>query len=81
MNLDFTFALYVFCMDYHSGGSSRGYRILSRLKDVRLRDSHIAAIQGNRHTRKEMDNPRTWEEWETARTYCRQLKRKYAGRI
>lgn len=44
-------ALYVFCMDYHSGQSSRGYRILfriqSRYKTVRLNDASIRAIQGH----------------------------------
>ena len=35
------FELAVFCMDYHSGQWSRGYRILSRLR-VRLSDNEIA---------------------------------------
>ena len=35
------FELYVFCMDYHSGQWSRGYRIMSRFKNVRLTDSVI----------------------------------------
>lgn len=73
MNPDFTFALYVFCMDYHSGQWSRLYRILSKLGSqyrVSLRDSHIAAI------RRGKDDP--GNELETARTYYRELKRKYA---
>ena len=35
------FELYVFCMDYHSGQSSRGYRLLSKLGPARLTDSCI----------------------------------------
>lgn len=74
MNPDFTFALYVFCMDYHSGQWSRLYRILSKLGSqyrVSLGDSAIAAI------RRGKDDPHG--EWEQARVYYRQLKRKYAG--
>ena len=74
MSADFVFALYVFCMDYHSGQSSRLYRILSLLSTryrVSLRDSHIDAIRYGKYDRS--------GEWETARTYYRQLKRsKYA---
>jgi len=36
------FELAVFCMDYHSGQWSRGYRILSRMQPLRLTDSCIA---------------------------------------
>lgn len=32
MHIDFAKALYVVCLDYHSGKHSRGYRILTRLK-------------------------------------------------
>ena len=39
---DCYFELYVFCMDYHSGQWSRGYRILSRLGPARLTDAVIA---------------------------------------
>lgn len=73
MNSDYIFALYVFCMDYHSGQWSRLYRIMSRIsaRGIQLRDSHIAAI---RHGRDDRGN-----EWESARCYYRQLKRsKYA---
>lgn len=39
----FYFALYVFCMDWHSGQWSRGYRIMSRFHNkhwnIRLTDS------------------------------------------
>ena len=83
MNPDFTFALYVFCTDFHSGQWSRLYRIMSRIasRGIQLRDSHIYAIQGNRHKRKaEGISDRSWDEWESARTYYRELKRsKYAN--
>lgn len=36
------FDLYVFCMDYHSGQWSRGYRLLSKLGPARLTDNCIA---------------------------------------
>lgn len=80
MNPDFIFALYVFCMNYHSGQWSRGYRILSRIskRGISLRDSHIEAIQGNRHSQVD---PRVVEEWSEARRYYRELKRKYAGKV
>lgn len=74
MNHDFAFGLYVFCMDYHTGQWSRLYRILSKLSTqyrVSLRDNHIAAI------RRGKDDP--GNEWEQARTYYRELKRKYAN--
>jgi hypothetical protein len=79
MNTDFRFALYVFCMDHHSGQYSRLYRIMSRLR-ANLRDNAIHAIQGNRHARRENQiTQRTWDEWSTARRYYRELKRsKYA---
>jgi hypothetical protein len=35
------FELYVFCMDYHSGQWSRGYRLLSKLGPARLTDNVI----------------------------------------
>lgn len=74
MNTDFKFALYVFCMDYHSGQWSRLYRIMCRLR-ARLSNSAIYAIQGNRHKRKtENISQDTWDEWETARKYYRDLK-------
>ena len=77
MNPDFAFGLYVFCMDFHTGQWSRLYRIGSRLR-VRLSDSAIKAIQGNRHD-KESIGQGAWDEWEQARIYYRQLKRsKYA---
>jgi hypothetical protein len=79
MNSDFRFALYVFCMDFHSGQWSRLYRLGSRI-GASLRDNHIYAIQGNRHKRKENNiSQACWDEWETARKYYRELKRsKYA---
>jgi hypothetical protein len=83
MNLDFIFALYVFCMDYHSGQWSRGYRLLSRIESryrPRLSDSAIHAIQGNRHTRRN-EQVCGWDEWESSRIYYRELKRRYAGKV
>jgi hypothetical protein len=79
MNPDFRFALYVFCMDFHGGQWSRLYRIMSRLR-CSLRDSHIAAIQGNRHKRKANGiSAATWDEWTEARGHYRALKNsKYA---
>lgn len=41
------FELAVFCMDYHSGQWSRGYRILSRLQPFHLTDSCIAECRGS----------------------------------
>lgn len=78
MNPDFIFALYVFCANYHSGQWSRGYRIMSRIsqRGIRLSDSAWHAIEGNRHSKNA-----AWDEWESARTYYRQLKRKYAGKV
>jgi hypothetical protein len=70
MSLDFAFGLYVFCMDFHSGQSSRLYRILSKLR-VSMPDSAIAAVRRGR------DDPHG--EWEQARIYYRELKRKYAN--
>lgn len=84
MNPDFVFALYVFCADYHTGQWSRGYRLLSFITSrygPQLSDSAWGAIQGNRHTRKERRLDSAWAEWENARVYYRQLKRKYAGKI
>lgn len=93
MNPDFIFALYVFCCDYHSGQWSRGYRILSRIakRGIRISDSGMRAIQGNRHTRTPFTDwsvhaqkrlkRRQWQEWEQARVYYRELKRKYAGKV
>lgn len=82
MNPDFMFALYVFCSDYHSGQWSRGYRILSRIvqRGIQLNDRAIKAISGNRHSKREIGLG-CWEEWEQARAYYRQLKRKYAGKV
>lgn len=75
MNTDFRFALYVFCMDFHSGQWSRLYRIMCRLRAT-LRDNHIHAIQGNRHAKREHGiSDATWDEWETSRRYYRELKR------
>ena len=72
MSPDFAFALYVFCSDYHGGQSSRLYRLLSRLtsRGLRITDRAEAAI------RRGKDDPT--QEWEQARNYYRQLKRKYA---
>lgn len=80
MNTDFRFALYVFCMDFHSGQWSRLYRLGCKI-GANLRDHHIYAIQGNRHRRRENNIPDSvWDEWETARRYYRELKRsKYAN--
>jgi len=66
MNLDFRFALYCFCADYHSGQNSRLYRILSRLGNVRLSDRAFCAIRNGR-----------LEEWKIANSYYKQLVRKY----
>ena len=38
---EYYFELAVFCMDYHSGQWSRGYRILSRFNPMRLTDTCI----------------------------------------
>ena len=41
-------ALYVFCMNYHEGQSSRLYRIMSRIVrqyKIRLTDNAIASIE------------------------------------
>ena len=35
------FELYVFCMDYHGGQFSRGYRLLSKLGPVQMSDRFI----------------------------------------
>ena len=94
MNADFTFALYVFCMDYHEGQGSRLYRIMSRIvrRGIRISDGGIRAIHGNRHSWK--DGPmhdwtvreqkryyrRQCEEWDSARKFYRELKRKYGAR-
>ncbi len=41
--------LYILCSDYHSGQSSRGYRILSRIvtryREVRITDSWAEEIR------------------------------------
>ena len=73
MSSDFTFALYVFCCDFHGGQTSRLFRILSRIasRGIRVTDHAEAAI------RRGKDDPKN--EWEQARTYYRQLKRKYAN--
>ena len=73
MSLDLTFALYVFCSDYHGGQSSRLYRILSRItsRGIRISDHAEAAIRRGKNDHN--------NEWEQARTYYRQLKRKYAN--
>lgn len=69
MSTDFKFALYVFCMDYHSGQWSRLYRIMCRI-GANMRDSHIYAIQGNRHKKREENiSEAIWSEWESARVY------------
>ena len=41
------FELYVFCMDYHSGQWSRGYRLMSRLGPARLTDACIAECRAS----------------------------------
>jgi hypothetical protein len=69
MNIDFKFALYVFCMDYHRGQNSRLYRIMSRLR-CHLQDNHIKAI---RRGKDDINN-----SWEQSRIYYRQLKKKYS---
>jgi hypothetical protein len=73
MSPDFAFGLYVFCCDFHSGQNSRLYRILSRIsaRGIRVTDRAEAAI------RRGKNDPNN--EWEQARTYYRQLKRKYAN--
>lgn len=70
MSADFTFALYVFCQDYHSGQWSRLYRIMSRIvkRGIQLQDKHADAIRyGNN------------EEWSEAHEYYRQLEMKYSN--
>lgn len=39
LSKEYYFELAVFCMDYHSGQWSRGYRILSRLAPIDFSDS------------------------------------------
>ena len=82
MNPDFTFALYVFCMDFNGGQWSRLYRLMSRIyhRGIQMRDNHIYAIQGNRHKKRSAGISNAgWDEWEIARRYYRELKRsKYA---
>lgn len=39
------FELAVFCMDYHSGQWSRGYRILSRLQPFHIADSDYKELR------------------------------------
>jgi hypothetical protein len=85
MSHDFILALYVFCANFHSGQASRGYRIVSRLErgyQPRLNAAAVRAIEGNRHTRRAAKAaPEAWHEWETARRYYRDLKRRYAATV
>ena len=47
MSADFLLALYVFCMDHHTGQWSRGYRIMSRFSrmEVNLTDALIEEVR------------------------------------
>lgn len=49
MSADFLLALYVFCMDHHTGQWSRGYRIMSRFSrlDIHLTDALIEELRGS----------------------------------
>jgi hypothetical protein len=49
MSSDFLLALYVFCMDHHSGQWSRGYRIMSRFSrlDINLTDALIEELRAS----------------------------------
>jgi hypothetical protein len=50
MSFDKIAAVYVYCMDYHTGQWSREYRILSRISSqyrLKLTDSAIKVIQSN----------------------------------
>ncbi len=73
MSTDKIAALYVFCMDYHSGQSSRLYRLLSKLNTqykVRLSDWAIKSINGS------LDNePNPESEWYEAQVIYRQLEK------
>lgn len=75
MRFYFICALYVFCMDYHSGQTSRLYRILSRIssRGINLSDSAIKAIQGK---------PTSFSsgfEWAYSSKFYRELVAKYSN--
>lgn len=76
---NFIFALYIFCAYHHSGQWYCGYRISHQYRP-RIPDSAWSAIKGNRHS-EERFNRDSWDEWENARRYYRELKRKYAGKV
>lgn len=85
MSFDTLAGIYVYAMDHHSGQWSRLYRLLSKIhakfrrrsEGIGFGDKAIYAIQGNRHTKREVGS-RCWEEWEQARTVYRKLKRRRA---
>lgn len=63
-------ALYVFCMNYHSGQWSDEYRIMCQI-DANLRDRHIDIIAGN------TDDDSG--EWDNARQHYLELVEKFGG--
>lgn len=73
MSFDKLAALYVFCMSYHTGQSSRLYRLMSRIGSqykLKLTDRAISIIQGD-------ENDPNDEYYESRTIYC-QLRLKYA---
>jgi hypothetical protein len=78
MNFNTLAGIYTYAMDHHGGQWSRLYRLMSRIR-FHAPDHVFAAIQGNRHTRKERGiSACTWEEYEGARKVYRVLKRRKA---
>ena len=78
MNYDTLAGIYTYAMDHHGGQWSRLYRLMSRIR-FHASDSAFAAIQGNRHARKERGiSAEQWAEWEAARQVYRTLKRRKA---
>ena len=70
MNPEFIFALYVFCMHYHSGQWSRLYRLMCRCKVSNLSSLAEQAISEG--------TGRASEEWEESHMYYLQLVELYA---
>lgn len=70
MSFDLKAALYVYAMDYHTGQSSRLYRILSRLSgSLHLSDSSISTIRGEAEGRH-------WYGWEESNRIYQDLVRR-----
>lgn len=67
---DFQFGAYVYAMDHHEGQFSPLYEVLSSIR-ANLRDNHIKAIQSAKYDKA--------GEWDQARYYYQQLKKKKAG--